>query len=105
MLYVFVTCCYFFVFNDTATPEIYTYLHTLSLHDALPSSAREGAHEDHFSGAGGALSHGREVQSQEGRQGRHRLRPLEGRDRRGAPRRPHHGPRGDRKSTRLNSSH
>src|SRR3546814_17451825 len=26
----------FFFFNDTATPEIYTYLHTLSLHDALP---------------------------------------------------------------------
>src|SRR3546814_3035274 len=26
-------------FNDTATTEIYTYLHTLSLHDALPISA------------------------------------------------------------------
>src|SRR3546814_19777589 len=25
-------------FNETATPEIYTYLHTLSLHDALPIS-------------------------------------------------------------------
>src|SRR3546814_12036165 len=25
-----------FFFNDTATPEIYTYGHTLSLHDALP---------------------------------------------------------------------
>src|SRR3546814_6594866 len=25
-----------FLFNDTATTEIYTYLHTLSLHDALP---------------------------------------------------------------------
>src|SRR3546814_10027348 len=25
-----------FVFNDTATNEIYTYGHTLSLHDALP---------------------------------------------------------------------
>src|SRR3546814_11631467 len=24
-----------FFFNDTATTEIYTYLHTLSLHDAL----------------------------------------------------------------------
>src|SRR3546814_10860713 len=30
---------YFFFFNDTATTEIYTYCHTLSLHDALPSSA------------------------------------------------------------------
>src|SRR3546814_8165474 len=27
-------------FNDTATTEIYTYLHTLSLHDALPISVR-----------------------------------------------------------------
>src|SRR3546814_8322887 len=26
----------FFFVNDTATTEIYTYLHTLSLHDALP---------------------------------------------------------------------
>src|SRR3546814_5769333 len=26
----------FFFFKDTATTEIYTYLHTLSLHDALP---------------------------------------------------------------------
>src|SRR3546814_11925309 len=29
--------CFFF-FNDTATTEIYTYVHTLSLHDALPIS-------------------------------------------------------------------
>src|SRR3546814_8844438 len=29
----------FFFFNDPATTEIYTYLHTLSLHDALPISA------------------------------------------------------------------
>src|SRR3546814_14070191 len=27
---------FFCFFNDTATTEIYTYLHTLSLHDALP---------------------------------------------------------------------
>src|SRR3546814_2291118 len=27
-----------FFLNDTATTEIYTYLHTLSLHDALPIS-------------------------------------------------------------------
>src|SRR3546814_13615573 len=26
----------FFFFNDTATTKIYTYLHPLSLHDALP---------------------------------------------------------------------
>src|SRR3546814_11354164 len=29
---------FFFFFNDTAPPEIYTYGHTLSLHDALPIS-------------------------------------------------------------------
>src|SRR3546814_14034078 len=29
-------CCSFFFVNDTATTEIYTYCHTLSLHDALP---------------------------------------------------------------------
>src|SRR6187431_3792506 len=29
---------YFFFFNDTATTEIYTTVHTLSLHDALPIS-------------------------------------------------------------------
>src|SRR3546814_20824885 len=33
---VFLRC--FFFFNDTATTELYTYGHTLSLHDALPIS-------------------------------------------------------------------
>src|SRR3546814_14254430 len=32
-------CIFFFFFNDTATTEIYTYCHTLSLHDALPISS------------------------------------------------------------------
>src|SRR3546814_17850587 len=32
-----------FFFNDTATTEIYTYCHTLSLHDALPISLGLGA--------------------------------------------------------------
>src|SRR3546814_16142366 len=31
----------FFFFNETATTEIYTYVHTLSLHDALPIVATE----------------------------------------------------------------
>src|SRR3546814_12029275 len=31
-------CAICFFFNDTATTEIYTYLHPLSLHDALPIS-------------------------------------------------------------------
>src|SRR3546814_16596174 len=30
-------------FNDTATTEIYTYCHTLALHDALPISPRHDA--------------------------------------------------------------
>src|SRR3546814_8221207 len=29
---------YYFFFNDTSTTYIYTYCHTLSLHDALPIS-------------------------------------------------------------------
>src|SRR5213594_3434080 len=29
-------CMLFFFFNDTATTQIYTSAHTLSLHDALP---------------------------------------------------------------------
>src|SRR5256885_7124514 len=36
MLKSFLFFCFFFFFNDTATTEIYT----LSLHDALPISAR-----------------------------------------------------------------
>src|SRR5213594_4717845 len=31
---------FFFFFNDTATTEIYTSVHTLSLHDPLPISAQ-----------------------------------------------------------------
>src|SRR3546814_14810609 len=34
----FVSRSFVFFFNDTATTEIYTYLHTLSRHDALPIS-------------------------------------------------------------------
>src|SRR3546814_21156715 len=46
MILSFVLCCmytavvtfyfFIFVFNDTATTEIYTYCHTLALHAALP---------------------------------------------------------------------
>src|SRR3546814_4526946 len=35
-----VTVRLYFFFHDTATTEIYTYCHTLSLHDALPILAR-----------------------------------------------------------------
>src|SRR5881227_167990 len=33
---------FIFFFNDTATTEIYTTVHTLSLHDALPISSPSG---------------------------------------------------------------
>src|SRR3712207_7784343 len=74
----------FFFFNDTATTEIYT----LSLHDALPISAGpvlgRGEH-----GRGG--HDGPQVAEQRA----HRVLEHQG-----VPRRT-----GDRKSTRLNSSH
>src|SRR3546814_11825759 len=95
--------CVFFFFNVTATTEIYTYLHTLSLHDALPilcdynfmmmkyldgeaAIALNGIH-----GCENRRSYRRPVRT---------LRQVEGaahlvRDR----------ARVDRKSTRLNSSH
>src|SRR6187431_353663 len=48
----------FFFFNDTATTEIYTTVHTLSLHDALPISSpaepREGLAPGEFAVAGSA---------------------------------------------------
>src|SRR3712207_9357218 len=66
----------FFFFNDTATTEIYT----LSLHDALPICADPAGRGTARGGRGAGSGL--------------RLRP------RIAPR-----PRGDRKSTRLNSSH
>src|SRR3712207_7287052 len=84
----------FFFFNDTATTEIYT----LSLHDALPISARR---------ADGAQDRSRELRRDarargSGREGVagavRRVRPAPRRE--AARARPL-----DRKSTRLNSSH
>src|SRR5256885_12265796 len=81
----------FFFFNDTATTEIYT----LSLHDALPICLLQG--RCHISLQGPPYN--RAYRSPAGG-GRNRL--AWGR-RRGQSRRP--DKRGDRKSTRLNSSH
>src|SRR3712207_8654451 len=73
----------FFFFNDTATTEIYT----LSLHDALPISGRGcGLHRRRAPG----IPRFRAV----------RPRPRLRHDQRGT-----RGDAGDRKSTRLNSSH
>src|SRR3712207_7547518 len=71
----------FFFFNDTATTEIYT----LSLHDALPISGLA----DRVAGGPGR-----------DRRDRHRELSSESLQYRGHPADP-----GDRKSTRLNSSH
>src|SRR5213075_3567168 len=46
----------FFFFNDTATTEIYTTRHTLSLHDALPISNLLPTASLDVSGAEGALN-------------------------------------------------
>src|SRR5256885_4064205 len=77
---------FFFFFNDTATTEIYT----LSLHDALPIFDIAEAADDHD--REGLHDHGSAGERREHQHGcEHRAT--------------HSGERGDRKSTRLNSSH
>src|SRR3712207_7906161 len=89
---IMLSVCYFcFFFNDTATTEIYT----LSLHDALPISAR-GPPAPHRCRAEPGAAAGRPADGAHGDRGRpQRLRARGARHRR----------RPDRKSTRLNSSH
>src|SRR3546814_14654406 len=91
-------------FNHTSTTMIYTYLPTLSTHNARPISEQdvEIAVDVVFEGrvALGGRAH-RTVLPHPQRQPRRRHRdPRALRHRRRAHRR-----RGDRKSTRLNSSH
>src|SRR2546422_3896102 len=84
------SCSLFFFFNDTATTEIYT----LSLHDALPISDLQ------------AQGSGERPRTRVGR--RRRTRPERGSRRRTEFGRVGHlviARHGDRKSTRLNSSH
>src|SRR3712207_7873064 len=78
---------FFFFFNDTATTEIYT----LSLHDALPISGDLAVAVDRHSRPGGL---GRLLLPAPGRHPRHVDHGV------GEP-----PDDGDRKSTRLNSSH
>src|SRR5213594_5164807 len=54
---------FFFFFNDTATTEIYTSVHTLSLHDALPISGH--ARPGRGGGAQGGRSGPRDRRSEE----------------------------------------
>src|SRR5689334_24849203 len=78
---------YLFFFNDTATTEIYT----LSLHDALPISADRAAEPERMRRHRGRAEAGVDVGPRLIREGCDgaQLRPAVG----------------DRKSTRLNSSH
>src|SRR3712207_9473124 len=83
MSYIPVCVLLFFFFNDTATTEIYT----LSLHDALPIFGGDGR-----------------TRPSRGRRSQHRERDPRRLPWSGHARRDHRA-RGDRKSTRLNSSH
>src|SRR2546422_10254512 len=80
---------FFFFFNDTATTEIYT----LSLHDALPISFESAP-----------LGGKRKRRQKAGRRGRKR-RETPWKAKRTDPDRTARSRPGDRKSTRLNSSH
>src|SRR2546426_9143346 len=86
---------FLFFFNDTATTEIYT----LSLHDALPI-CRPNCSQQRLGGARlvccgfARAGHPRDVREQSPRAARRWLCRAPGRAR-----------AGDRKSTRLNSSH
>src|SRR2546422_3002418 len=101
---------FFFFFNDTATTEIYT----LSLHDALPISPPDPLGDGHplrqRLPERGAAGRARPVR-RDAREPRVQDAPLRGRGMgtssaaAAAPRQPTPVPSGDRKSTRLNSSH
>src|SRR5436309_15669077 len=92
MLLCFVSLSLSFFFKDTATTEIYT----LSLHDALPI-----CHEAARPRARRRSRHGEGHRSGRARDGRRRAR----RKRRRRATASRAGRAGDRKSTRLNSSH
>src|SRR3712207_8691956 len=91
----------FFIFNDTATTEIYT----LSLHDALPDLAHHLPDHRHRPRDAARMA---ALHAVDAGAGVHRVPggpvvPAEPGPRRRARRADH--PRRDRKSTRLNSSH
>src|SRR3546814_16329994 len=96
-------CVSCFFFNDTATTDIYTYLHTLSLHDALPIFD-DGVHSEHCEVDRACTVHGgaRRCDLFEHERCLENSEPA-------APEllghRHSEPPTVDRKSTRLNSSH
>src|SRR3546814_15186195 len=83
-----------FFFNDAATTEIYTYGHTLSLHDALPICGGAGAEQGNGAVEGDDGNRAHQQALVDGLEGKLAKRSLA--QTRQA---------GDRKSTRLNSSH
>src|SRR3546814_11155320 len=101
-----------FFFNDTATTEIYTYVHTLSLHDALPILCRWAAAEDGLEigrpeGAGHEAREGvdRNTGDDENAERGQRLEQAAVGERLNQRLPEIEGDTQDRKSTRLNSSH
>src|SRR3546814_14002302 len=102
-------CLLCFFFNDTGTTEIYTYLHTLSLHDALPICKQfrfEAAHTLHrkIDAEPSRRSHGHSYRAEVTIRGSADPSTVMVIDL-GFFERALEGARGDRKSTRLNSSH
>src|SRR3546814_21109090 len=88
VLYIGLVCVIVLFLNDTATTEIYTYCHTLSLHDALPIwSSRRVWSATLWTLSGSTLRNPCQP----------RRKPVTSQPRSSAER--------DRKSTRLNSSH
>src|SRR3546814_12386454 len=92
---------FFFFFHDTATTEIYTYCHTLSLHDALPISSIRAVMAGSGGNRGQAQYHARATR---GGTGNRDAAAVQAGDRLG-DRQPQATAGADRKSTRLNSSH
>src|SRR5258708_26276303 len=97
LILFFLLISFFFFFNDTATTEIYT----LSLHDALPISLVSSTH----SGASARTARGlRKTYATDAVSQWRRFLPRPALPRRWQSR-PERWATGDRKSTRLNSSH
>src|SRR3712207_7740523 len=92
---MFYLSCFLFFFNDTATTEIYT----LSLHDALPIYHLDAHPDEHQCQSGLQVD---EAVDEVGEQEVHRPQPQDGE---GVGGEDEERLVGDRKSTRLNSSH
>src|SRR5690348_18205364 len=90
MLSMMLQSIFYFLFNDTATTEIYT----LSLHDALPIYQRV-QHDEHAIGFLDAIGQRLAITIEIRRRGQRYFRDAAKSRQR----------RADRKSTRLNSSH